>query len=66
LIKEAVLPSLTAGDLIAVPVCGAYCLPMASNYNAAFKPPIVLLYDGQSRLIRRRETFEDLTCCDLL
>lgn len=65
LIKEAMLPSLIAGDLIAIPVCGAYCLPMASNYNAALKPPIVLLHDGQSRLIRRRETFEDLTRCDL-
>ncbi len=66
LVKDVMLPPPAAGDLIAIPVCGAYCLPMGSNYNASLKPPIVLVSEGQSRLIRRRETLEDLTRCDLL
>jgi diaminopimelate decarboxylase len=66
LVKDINLPMVTTGDLIAIPVCGAYCIPMASNYNASLKPPIVLVAEGQARLIRRRETFQDLTHCDLL
>jgi diaminopimelate decarboxylase len=60
LIKDVNLPKLSAGDVIAVPACGAYCLPLASNYNACLKPAIVLVKDGQALLIRRRETYEDL------
>ena len=66
LIRDIELPVLSAGDLIAIPASGAYCLAMASNYNAALKPPIVLVGNGQSRLIRRRETFEDLMHTDVL
>jgi diaminopimelate decarboxylase len=65
LINEANLPPVSAGDIIAIPGCGAYCLPLASNYNASFKPAIVLVKEGKARLIRRRETFDDLTRCDL-
>jgi diaminopimelate decarboxylase len=39
---------------------------MASNYNASLKPAIVMVTDGQARLIRRRETFEDLMRTDIL
>jgi diaminopimelate decarboxylase len=66
LIKEAMLPPLTAGDLIAVPVCGAYCIPMASNYNETQRPAIAMVADGKSRLIRKRETLHDLTRNDVL
>ncbi len=66
LIKDISLPPLLAGDIIAVPGCGAYCLPEASNYNASFKPAVVLVKEGKARLIRRRETLEDLTRCDLI
>ena len=66
LIRDIGLPPVSAGDIIAIPDCGAYCLPMASNYNAALKPAVVLLKEGKARLIRRRETFEDLTRCDLI
>ncbi|MFC1938151.1 diaminopimelate decarboxylase [Chloroflexota bacterium] len=66
LIRDISLPPVSAGDIIAIPDCGAYCLPMASNYNAALKPAVVLLKEGKARLIRRRETFEDLTRCDLI
>ena len=65
LVKNIALPPVSAGDIIAIPDCGAYCLPMASNYNSSLKSPIVLVKEGKARLIRRRETFADLTRCDL-
>jgi diaminopimelate decarboxylase len=49
------------GDLIAVPVTGAYCFTMSNNYNAALRPPVVFCKEGIARLGVRRETFEDLT-----
>jgi len=66
LIRDISLPPVSAGDIIAIPDCGAYCLPQASNYNASFKPAIVLGKEGKAQLIRRRETFDDLTRCDLI
>ena len=66
LIRDISLPLIEAGDVIAVPGCGAYCLPEAMNYNASFKPAVVMVKDGQARLIRRRETLEDLMRCDIL
>jgi diaminopimelate decarboxylase len=66
LVEDVNLPSVSAGDIIAVPDCGAYCLSMASNYNASLRSAIVLVKEGKVRLIRRRETFDDLTRCDLI
>ncbi len=66
LIKDIDLPVVAAGDILAVPDCGAYCLAMGSNYNAALKPAVVMVNDGRARLIRRRETHEDLLRCDLM
>jgi len=66
LITGIKLPPVSAGDILAVPVCGAYSLPLASNYNASLKPAIVMACGGKSRLIRRRETIGDLTRNDLL
>jgi diaminopimelate decarboxylase len=66
LIKEIKLPELKAGDILAVAGSGAYCVPMSSNYNAAFRPAIIFVKDGQARLVRRRETLEDLTRRDLV
>jgi diaminopimelate decarboxylase len=65
IIKDTVLPPLTAGDILAVAGCGAYSIPLASNYNAALKPAIVLVKEGKARLIRKRQTFDDLTRFDL-
>ncbi|MFC1999679.1 diaminopimelate decarboxylase [Chloroflexota bacterium] len=65
LIKDVYLPELKEGDIVAVPACGAYCLPMASHYNACLQPAIVMVKDGTARLIRRRETYEDLVRYDL-
>jgi diaminopimelate decarboxylase len=65
LIQEAVLPPLAAGDLLAIPAAGAYCLALSSNYNLALRPAVVMVNDGIARLIRRRETYEDLLRCDM-
>jgi len=66
IIKDIMLPPLTAGDILAVADCGAYCLSLASNYNASLKPAVVMVKEGKARLIRRRETLDDLTRCDLV
>ncbi|MBU2535500.1 MAG: diaminopimelate decarboxylase [Chloroflexi bacterium] len=66
LIKDIDLPEIAVGDILAVPDCGAYCLAMGSNYNVSLKPAIVLVNGGKARLIRRRETYEDLLRCDLV
>ncbi|MDO8567550.1 MAG: hypothetical protein Q7R57_02410 [Dehalococcoidales bacterium] len=64
LIKDIDLPEVAAGDTLAVADCGAYCIPMQSNYNAALRPAVIMVRDGKSRLVRRRETFDDLMRCD--
>ncbi|AXE24226.1 diaminopimelate decarboxylase [Streptomyces globosus] len=53
------------GDLIAVPVAGAYHLSMASGYNMVGRPPVVAVDQGTARLLVRRETLEDLRLRDL-
>ncbi len=60
LIDDVALPSPERGDLLAVPATGAYTLAMASNYNGVGRPAAVLVRDGESRLIRRRETIAEL------
>lgn len=66
LIDSIALPRLMAGDLLAVPMAGAYCLAMASNYNLAPRPAVVLVDRGRARLIRRRETIDDLLAAEVL
>ena len=58
------MPSLEQGDVIAIPASGAYCPSMASNYNLAPRPPIVIVDNGSARILRRRETYEDLMALD--
>lgn len=48
------------GDILAIYNAGAYGFTMCNNYNARFRPAEVLVINGEARLIRRRETFEDL------
>ena len=60
LIERVELPEPRRGDLLAVPVTGAYTLSMSSNYNAVTRPAAVLVGDGGVQLIRRRESVEDL------
>ena len=60
LVERAQLPVPVRGDLLAVPATGAYTLAMASNYNVVPRPAAVLVSGGSARLIRRRETLDDL------
>lgn len=60
LIQVVDLPVARPGDILAVPVAGAYQLAMGSNYNAALKPAVVFCEGEEVRLVQRRETFEDL------
>jgi diaminopimelate decarboxylase len=66
LVKDINLAPVHSGDIIAIPVCGAYSIPMASNYNAMPKPAIVMVKEGRARLIRRRETYQDMMNLDLI
>jgi len=60
LIEAAELPEPRPGDVLAVPATGAYTLALGSTYNGVPRPAVVLVADGAARLIRRRETVEDL------
>jgi len=60
LIEGARLPEPRRGDLLAVPATGAYTLSMGSNYNAVPRPAAVLVAEGRARLIRSRESLDDL------
>jgi diaminopimelate decarboxylase len=48
------------GDVVAIPVTGAYCFTMSNNYNGNRRIPVVFVRDGHARLVVRRETWEDL------
>jgi diaminopimelate decarboxylase len=48
------------GDLVVVPVTGAYCFTMVNNYNGALRPPVIYCSDGVARLGVRRETPDEL------
>ena len=60
LIERVELPAPHRGDVLAVPVTGAYTLAMSSTYNAVPRPAAVLVSDGKAHVIRRRETVADL------
>ena len=60
MIRDLPLPEPRRGDLLAVPATGAYALAMASNYNSVPRPAAVLVSDGKARLIRTRESLDDL------
>jgi len=65
LIRDTVMPKIVAGDLLAIAVSGAYSIPESMNYNAFYKPAVVMVKNGQAQLIRRRETLADITRCDI-
>ena len=54
------MPKVEEGELIAIPMAGAYHLSMSSNYNGARKPAALMLEEGKADLILRRETVDDL------
>jgi diaminopimelate decarboxylase len=60
LIDAAELPEPRRGDILAVPATGAYTLAMGSTYNGVPRSAVVLVRDGDARVIRRREPVDDL------
>ena len=64
--KDRLLPSSRPGDLLAILDAGAYGMSLSSNYNTRVRPAEVLVENGTARLIRRRETLDDLLACELL
>ena len=65
LVRNIPLPGTARpGDIIAVPMAGAYTLSMASNYNGALRPEVLLVANGKARTIQRRESLADLVSRD--
>lgn len=58
--EDRELPEVRQGDVLVLRNAGAYGFSMSSNYNARFRPAEVLIDEGKARLVRRRETMEDL------
>ncbi len=63
---DRMLTEVHEGDLLAILNAGAYGHAMASNYNSRYRPPEVLVHEGQAHIIRRRETLEDLLATQVL
>jgi diaminopimelate decarboxylase len=66
LARDVSLASISAGDIIAMPVSGAYSIPMSSNYNMVPRPAIVMVKDGKAHPIRKRESYKDLMRLDAI
>ena len=64
LVRDVTVAPVSAGDIIAIPVSGAYSIPMASNYNMVPRPAIIMVRNGKARLIRKRESYQDLMTLD--
>ncbi|MCD7839835.1 MAG: diaminopimelate decarboxylase [Erysipelotrichaceae bacterium] len=64
-VKEIMVPHPEPGDIFAQFSTGAYHYTMSSNYNQLPKPAVVFTYKGKSKLVIRRQTFEDLTYFDV-
>lgn len=63
--EHAMIQKPESGDILAVLATGAYNYSMASNYNRVPRPPIVMVKNGEPRLIVKRETYADLVCNDV-
>lgn len=66
LIKDLKAPAVESGDILAVYGTGAYNYSMSSNYNRHTRPAMVMVKNGESRLVIRRETYEDLLRFEIL
>ncbi|MCC6260796.1 MAG: diaminopimelate decarboxylase [Anaerolineales bacterium] len=65
LIEDLPMPELKEGELIAIPVSGAYHLSMSSNYNGARRPEVLMVEEGKVDVMLRRETVDDLLRRDI-
>ena len=66
LVPGAELAAPRVGDVVVMPVTGAYCYSLLNNYNGACRPPVVFCRDGDARLAVRREELADLLRRDVL
>ncbi len=64
-VTDAPLQEPEVGDIVCVCATGAYCQSMSSNYNKQVRPAVVMVKDGEARVIVRRETYDDLMKCEL-
>ena len=62
--RDRLLPPLEVGDFVAIRDAGAYGSAMATNYNRRPIPAEVLVDDGRWRVIRRRQTIDDMTALE--
>jgi len=60
------MAEVRAGELVAILDAGAYGMSLASNYNSRVRPAEVLVVGGSARLVRRRETLDDLMVAEIL
>ena len=60
LTEDTPVPELRVGDVLAVPLTGAYNYSMFSTYNCTRRPAVVFVKDGAARLAVERQTFDDL------
>ncbi len=65
LIKDAKIPPVKRGDVLAVLSTGAYNYSMSSNYNRLPRPAVVMVRDGVPRIIVKRESYEDIVRNDI-
>ena len=65
-LENVELPEVTSGDILAILTTGAYGYSMSSNYNRIPKPAVVMIRDGQARLVCKRESYEDIIRNDVL
>ena len=65
LVDGVALRDPAIGDLLAIPVTGAYCYTMSNQYNGARRVPVVFVQDGTARLVVRRDTWDDLMIRDV-
>jgi len=66
LLRNEAMPDIVPGDILAVPVCGAYCIPMSSNYNMVPHPAIVMVNGGKARIMRKKQKYSDLMRYDVI
>ena len=60
LVKDVLLAAPQVGDILVLPATGAYCFAMSSNYNGNPRMAVLMVKDGEARVIVERESYEDM------
>ena len=66
LAKDVYIPDPEINDLLVLPSSGAYNLAMSSNYNMQVRPAVIMITKGETKIIKRRETYKDLLSTSIL